>query len=188
MPRFEDAAELAARFRFEPGFPLGERLDEAAGMYLAFREQPLPTARERKERLQLIAAAAKRKDRKRLDALLEQTPGGLPLPGAPFDEVLAQAKHRPRPPVPGDAGLRILVHEIRSIWREGTGRRPTITDNAYATDGEPRHTGPFFTFMQLVVERIGVRHAKGKKKGSMPDLYALCRSLDRIANPPKIHG
>lgn len=163
------------RFRFKPGFPLGERLDEAAGMYLAFVEQPLPTARERKERLQLIAAAAKRKDRPRLDALLERTPGGLPLPGAPFDDVLPKAKHRPRPPVPGDAGLRILVRQLGDIWREGTGRRPTVTVDATTDNPRARYKGPFVAFIQHVVLAVGVKTSAA----------ALAKLHERVKRDPQ---
>jgi hypothetical protein len=56
---FDDTAELASKYGFRRGFPLRDRLDAAAGAYLAFTNRRLPTPRERRGRLDLIEKEAR---------------------------------------------------------------------------------------------------------------------------------
>jgi len=131
-----------------------EWLDVAAGAFLAFDGVPRPVARERRERLESIDAAARAKDRLRLDRLLARTGSGWAgLEGESFAKVRARvtATRRglkcPRPPVHGDPGLRILIRDLAQIWRAGTGRPATLVWNDY----EERRCGPYFDFLRFVI-------------------------------------
>jgi hypothetical protein len=161
---FPPGTVIAEEGHFSEDFPLRERLEVAAGMYLATSERRFQTPREKRERLAAIEEAAVAGDRERLDRLLEATGGGLPglgLVGASFDVVLdavAVAKpglKRKRPPVGGDAAMRILVADLAAIWREGTGKRPTVTVDPYP---EPiTRGGPFIRFAHDVASRLGAK-------------------------------
>jgi hypothetical protein len=184
---FPPGEAVAEEGRFVPGFPLRERLDGAVGMYLALTRRRLPTPRERRERLDSIRAAAAAKDRARLDLLLESTGGDLPglgMVGAPFASVLAavEAAHpavnRKHPPVSGDGALRILMVDLAEIWREGTGRRPTVTVDPY-TD-PPSHGGPFIRFAVDVVRRLDLK----KKRKNLAVVLAQVHERARESESP----
>jgi hypothetical protein len=190
---FPPGVKFAEADHFAPGFPLRERLDAAAGIFLAFSGRKFQTPQEKRERLAAIKAAAKAKDRKRLDRLLAATGAGLPgvglapevaevdMVGAPFAEVLAAVKTAQpeadwkRPPVGGDGALRVLVVDLAAIWEEGTGKGPTVTVDPYS---EPlTRGGPFIRFAHDVVTRLWKeRRTQGKRK---PTAAALAKIHER---------
>jgi hypothetical protein len=93
-PTFDGADQLARAYPFAAGFPLRERLDAAAGMFAAFHERRFPTARERRERLDLLereVRAVRRGEDRRGEALarLLVAGGSTGLPGA--DEEIERA-------------------------------------------------------------------------------------------------
>jgi hypothetical protein len=78
------------------------------------------------------------------------------------DDILAQlAAMKPwlakaRPPVSGDAALRMLVRALAAIWRAGTLRHATIsTDDS--RDYKKRRGGPYLEFLQIITGHLGIR-------------------------------
>ncbi|MFT3915350.1 MAG: hypothetical protein QM704_14885 [Anaeromyxobacteraceae bacterium] len=178
LPRtyFPEAAKLAGLFGFDPGFPIRERLDEAAGLYLSTHAARSPSPNEQRRRLDLVDRAARAVARghaargEALARLLEAGGmAGLPFlapeielrraSGLPFafgraeaEAVVAQVRAARRwlptrrPPVSGDSDLRIFVVNIAKIYQEGTGKKP----------GRGRE-GPFPRFLSLVCAEIGIK-------------------------------
>jgi hypothetical protein len=84
---------------------------------------------------------------------------------------------RRRPPVSGDAGLRILVVALARIWKRGTGRRPSIVRNQHQFRGlrAGPPAGPFLEFMSEVLSAWGIRAGKTDTKVALTGIWERAR-------------
>lgn len=169
-----EAQALAKKYGFKAGYPLHARLKEVAG----FRATgwPTPPARKKLETLEkqaaelsaslttleandLFALGPHRNAFTDLTALLTL------LKSANLSALAAELLHlqdaarsalgRQLPPSPGrnvNANMRLILHMLRAIYLEGTGRRDIVTRDSI-TD---QYRGRYFQFLSECLSHLNV--------------------------------
>jgi len=180
---FGDADELAASYGFLPAFPLREELDLAAGKYRTIDRARLPTAQERRRRLDLLeneARAVLGGDLRRALPLARLLAaggrGGLPFADGSVEARLEIAEELGTPVRFDVAELKDLLEQVaRARVPLARARPPIPGDRALRwlvvdlgriwREGTGRppgrgRDGPFPRFLEEMARRAGVRASR----------------------------